>query len=62
VRDYVLDTRHVLCYAFFVLETFSNLATCFLMRLWPLRVNKCLMASSLVMFFGCFFFFGMGAL
>jgi hypothetical protein len=29
-----------------------------LMRLWPLRVNRCRMASSVVISFGCFFFFG----
>src|SRR6266851_3152496 len=56
LRDYVLDTRNASCYAFFVLETFSNLAMCFLMMRWPLCVNRCRIASSLVMFFGCFFF------
>jgi len=36
---------------------FSIVAMCFLMILWPLQVNKCRMASSVVMSFGCFFFF-----
>src|SRR5712672_3739779 len=52
-RDYVLDTRPAPYYTFFVLERFSNLATCFLMSLWPLRVNKCRIASSVVISFGC---------
>jgi hypothetical protein len=37
---------------------FANLATCFLIRLWPAGLNKCRIASSVVMSFGCFFFFG----
>src|SRR5258706_10383397 len=57
-RDYILDTRQGSCYPFFVLERF-NFATCFLRILWPLGVNKCFIASSVVMSFGCFstFFF-----
>jgi len=39
-----------------------NFLTCFLIKLWPLGVNKCRMASSVVISFGCFFFFGIGAL
>ena len=34
-----------------------SFSTCFLMSLWPLCVNKCRMASSVVMSFGCFFGF-----
>jgi hypothetical protein len=58
LRDYILDTRKAFCYSFLVLETFSNLAMCFLIREWPFGLNKCRIASSLVMSFGCFFFFG----
>jgi hypothetical protein len=58
LRDYILDTRMLSCYDFFVVDTFSNLAMCFLMREWPFGVNKCRIASSVVMCLGCFFFFG----
>src|SRR6266568_4946803 len=59
--DYILDfTRHP-CYPFFVLDTRSILARWRLIILWPFFVNKCCIASSVVMSFGCFFFFGMGA-
>src|SRR5712692_3311589 len=61
VRDHVLETRSVPCYPFLVLDL-PNFLTCFLIRPWPLRVNKCRMASSVVMSFGCFLFFAIGAL
>jgi hypothetical protein len=44
-------------YPFFVFVTFSNLAMCFLMRAWPFGLNRCRIASSLVMSFGCFLIF-----
>ena len=59
IHDYVLDTINDSCYAFFVLESFSILAMCFLMIWCPLCVNKWRIASSLVISLGCFFFFGM---
>ncbi len=57
-RDYILDTKPASCYAFFMVDLF-NFATCFLTCFTTLGWNKCLSSSSLVMFFGCFFFFGM---
>lgn len=59
--EYILDfTRHP-CYPFFVLDTRSILARWRLMILWPFFVNKCSIASSVVISFGCFFgFLGMG--
>jgi hypothetical protein len=40
----------------FAFPSFS-FVMCFLISLWPLGVNKCRIASSVVMSFGCFFFF-----
>jgi hypothetical protein len=56
-RDYILDATSHLCYPFLVLESLSTLVKWFRNSLWPLRVNKCCIASSVVMCFGCFFFF-----
>ena len=55
--DYILDTKTVLCYFFFVLN-FEGFASRFA---WVTTFgwNTCRASSSLVMSFGCFFAFFM---
>jgi hypothetical protein len=55
-RDYILDITSSVCYAFFM-DGRSNLAMWLLTSLCPLAVNKCRIASSVVMSFGCFLIF-----
>ncbi len=55
-RDYILDTKAVTCYAFFM-RGFLDSAATFLMCLTTLGWNKCFISSSLLMSRGCFFFF-----
>ena len=55
-RDYILDTKSVTCYAFFMRGLLGTAAT-FLMCLTTFGWNKCFINSSLVMSRGCFFFF-----
>jgi hypothetical protein len=59
IRDYVLDSTSSFCYPFFVLDAFSISAMWRFRILCPFAVNKCFMASSVVMSLGCFasFFF-----
>jgi len=54
-RDYILDTNAHRCYLLFVLffEGFAIRLMCLTTLGW----NKCFISSSLVISFGCFFFF-----
>jgi hypothetical protein len=64
VRDYILDSTSSFCYPFFVFDSRSISAMWRFRILCPFGVNKCFMASSVVMSLGCFasfFFFFMGA-
>ena len=55
LRDYILDTKTISCYAFLML--FFLPAATFLMCLTTFGWNKCFINSSLVISLGCFFFF-----
>jgi hypothetical protein len=54
-RYYILDTKALSCYAFFML--FFLPAATFLMCFTTFGWNMCFMSSSLVISLGCFFFF-----